>query len=107
MVIDPGNNLNTPLNKGGSTTDTGRARQGSGVAAREKAPPQNATMPAGDNVSLSDEGQTLAKLEAKLADMPDVDEAKVAEIRAKLANGSYQIDPGAIAEKLLNHDDLL
>lgn len=107
MVIDPGNNLNASLNKGGSTSDTGRTRQGAGVGAREKAQTRDTATPPGDNVSLSDEGQTLAKLEAKLSEMPDIDEARVAEIRASLNNGSYQIDADAIAEKLLDIDDLL
>ena len=43
----------------------------------------------------------IGALEQKLRDSPAVDAARVAAVRQKLDDGSYQIDPMRIADKLL------
>jgi negative regulator of flagellin synthesis FlgM len=52
-------------------------------------------------VQITGAARTLVALEQKLRDAPAVDEARVAAIRQKLEDGSYQIDPQRIADKLL------
>lgn len=61
---------------------------------------------ASDQVELSNQAQTLKKLESKLADLPDVDEERVAAIKSAIENGEYQINNTQIAEKLLRSDAL-
>lgn len=104
MVIDPGNNLNSP-----STTSSGAAKTRPAVQGRAPAQLENERTPAQsqDSVSLSQQGQALARLSSELSSAPDVDQDKVAAIRNALANGSYQIDGQAIASKMLEQDDLL
>ncbi|MCR8921405.1 flagellar biosynthesis anti-sigma factor FlgM [Dasania sp. GY-MA-18] len=59
-----------------------------------------------DQVNLSNQAQTLKSLESKLADLPEVDEERVATIKAAIANGEYSINNDKIAEKLLASDAL-
>lgn len=46
----------------------------------------------------------LSTVSQLLADGPPVDGDRVAEIRARIADGSYQIDPRAIADKMIALD---
>ena len=59
------------------------------------------------NVQLSSQAQTIERLEAKILSSEGVDSAKVEDIKQQLADGSYQIDSGSIADKLLTQDALL
>lgn len=61
--------------------------------------------PAGnDTVALTDGARLLERVEGKLADAPAVDVQKVESVKAEIADGSYQVDDRAIAEKLLQSD---
>jgi len=104
MVIEPGNM--SPNNTSGAVKSRTNA-PAAPVSKREKADAQGGEPKAPDNVSLSTAGQNLAKLEAELAKAPDVDDAKVAEVRASLANGSYSINADRIAENMLDQDSVL
>jgi len=55
----------------------------------------------GDQVSLTRTAEELLALETRLQELPGVDEARVAELRDAVREGSYRIDPLAIADKLL------
>jgi negative regulator of flagellin synthesis FlgM len=50
---------------------------------------------------ITDSARKLAALEQVVRDLPAVDEARVEQVSARLANGSYQIDAGRIADQLL------
>lgn len=54
-----------------------------------------------DAVELSGEGQLLSKLSAEVKKLPEIDEAKVTELKAKIEAGEYNPDSRAIAEKIL------
>lgn len=54
-----------------------------------------------DKVSLSD---TLALLEQKLADVPEVDAARVEAIKQSIDDGSYQIDSQELARKMIDFE---
>ncbi|WP_062060424.1 flagellar biosynthesis anti-sigma factor FlgM [Cellvibrio sp. OA-2007] len=62
---------------------------------------------ASDQVVLSQEAQTLGRLQAKINSSPDIDLDKVAEIRRAIAEGRFEINPDRIAENMLNQNDLL
>ena len=86
-----------------------------GTAASERTtqPPSNpASVPptaaktAAESVNLSAQAQTLKAIEEKIQKLPDINEKKVAEIKAALASGSYSVDDLVVAEKLLGFDEL-
>jgi len=54
-----------------------------------------------DSVQLSDESQLLSRLHAEIKHMPEIDEAKVAELKAKIEAGEYGPDAQSIAAKIL------
>lgn len=53
---------------------------------------------------ITDSARTLAALEQTVRDLPAIDEARVEQVAARLADGSYQIDSGRIADKLLRSE---
>tara|TARA_R110002073_G_scaffold82892_5_gene197788 strand:- start:4805 stop:4957 length:153 start_codon:yes stop_codon:yes gene_type:complete len=44
----------------------------------------------------------MQKLEEKLASIPDIDDSRVANIKASIAEGSYRIDTDKIVNSLLS-----
>ena len=54
-----------------------------------------------DTVVISDAAKRIQEARAKLDEIPDVREDKVAELRNQIQNGTYQIDADKIAAKLL------
>ncbi|HEX2999370.1 MAG TPA: flagellar biosynthesis anti-sigma factor FlgM [Armatimonadota bacterium] len=55
---------------------------------------------AGDSVSLSPRGREVAKLKEVIRNLPEVDAGRVAELRAKIAAGEYQVPATAVADRL-------
>ena len=53
------------------------------------------------NVQISSLAEQLRAIQARLASGEVVDAAKVAEIRQAIAEGRFQVNPDAIAERLL------
>ena len=62
---------------------------------------------AGDKVELTSDARLLEKLDKALANAPDVDEARVAEVKAAIESGNYEINPDAIADAMLQFEKLL
>lgn len=54
-----------------------------------------------DQLQLSTVGKDIQTAKAAVAAAPDVREDLVASIKAKIENGTYQVDNSAFAEKLL------
>lgn len=102
MIIDSNNHVNS------STTTGSKARQVAEPkdAAAKRAPAQPAPADK-DSVSLSAKAQTMGRLEAQIANAPDVDEDKVAAVKAAISEGRYHVDSRTIAERMLKQDSLL
>lgn len=105
MVIDSSNirqnstaqvNAEAAKTRRGETADAAKSQEAKTIKNNE-----------GDSVSLSLTGKSLASLEANLANTPEVDSAKVEALKAAVANGTYQVDASAIADKMLAQDKLL
>jgi len=54
-----------------------------------------------DEVHLSDESQVLSTLLAEIKNLPEVDKAKVEEIKARIEAGEYSPSSKDIAAKIL------
>ena len=54
-----------------------------------------------DKVVLSSEARELSALRARLAQIPDVREERVAALREALRQGTYRVSPEEIADKMI------
>lgn len=54
------------------------------------------------SVSFSSSAQNLSKIEAELKALPEVNQARVDEIKARIDRGEYQPDSANLAQKMLN-----
>ena len=81
---------------------------GNGPVAEKAQPstpaPSAPAAPAADQVTLTGSARTLQKLSAALANAPVVDSAKVATVKQAVQNGTYAINTGRVADKLLQYD---
>ncbi len=82
------------------SSPTGRAPQ------QQTAAPTVTTKASVDSVNLSSQAQSLKAVEEKIQKLPNVNEKKVAEIKAALASGQYSVDDLVVADKLLGFDEL-
>ena len=55
----------------------------------------------GSPIQITDQARQLAALEAAVQSMPVVNEARVAAIRLAIEQGSYEVAPERIADKLM------
>ncbi|WP_158178140.1 flagellar biosynthesis anti-sigma factor FlgM [Pseudomonas viridiflava] len=100
MVIDFTNRIN-----GAQSTPRANAVKEAGKT--ESAAPASSTAgvkSTGETVSLSNEAQQLQKITDKLADLPTVNSARVAELKQAIADGTYTVDSNRVASKLLNFE---
>lgn len=56
---------------------------------------------AGDQVDISDRARQLQEARKQLAGLPEVDEQKVADVKAGLAKGTYKVDAERVAANML------
>lgn len=105
MAIDfngVNNNTLNPQQKDG-------ARQKANADTRSQTPPQSgeaAKQSAAQDtrVNLSPDAQNIKAAEQALQQQPDIDDAKVAELREALENGSFSVDAEKLAQKMLEVD---
>ncbi len=62
---------------------------------------------AADSVRLTDEATQLQAMHRGLSSAPAIDHARVQAVRESLENGSYRINPDAIAARMLDLDQQL
>lgn len=59
---------------------------------------------ASDGVNLSARAKALKEAEQQLGKQPEVDDARVAQIRQALESGTYKVDAEQLAQKMLDMD---
>jgi negative regulator of flagellin synthesis FlgM len=62
------------------------------------------TSQTGDQLTLTESARSLQKIEAAVAKAPVVNTEKVAAVKQAIGSGTYQIDAGRIAGKLLHFE---
>lgn len=74
-----------------------------GQDARTPAARGKADAPAGsESVQISPLGALMRKAESAIADTPEVDRQRVDEIRQAISEGRFKVDPGRIADGLID-----
>ena len=81
-------------NSNGAVTDKSQG-EGSAAAAAAKT---------GDHVTLTDSARSLQKIEEAVAKTPVVNSGKVAAVKQAIGSGTYKIDAGRVADKLLKYE---
>ena len=56
---------------------------------------------ASSQIQLTDTATTLKQIEARIANQPDVDRARVDAVRQRVESGAYQMNAGRLADRLL------
>lgn len=85
----------------GFTSATGNSKgSGNAGAPAASASPGEAASPAGDQLKLTDSARALQQA-ARPDHSATVDTQKVERIRQSLADGSYQINAGKIADRMM------
>jgi len=69
---------------------------------QQQSPRTVTTGKTGESVSLSSQAKSLAQLENEVRELPDADQRRVAELKAQVESGSYQVDSKTMAQKMLN-----
>jgi len=82
-------------NSNGVVTDKAQ-----GEAAAASAP----TSKTGDTVTLTNSARSLQKIEEAVAKAPVVNASKVAAVKQAINSGTYQINAGQVADKLLQFE---
>ncbi len=89
-----------------SQTTTNKTKGSPQAAGQNSDNKAKATTPNSGNptVSISDAGKSLSQLQGEVAKGGSLDESKIAELKAAIADGSYQPNAERIAGKLLDID---
>lgn len=82
-------------NSGSQVTD--KAQSGATATAA-------ATTSSADTVSFTNSALALQKLSTAVANAPVVDSQKVATVKQAVQNGTYKVDSGRVADKLLQYE---
>ena len=82
---------------GTSLSPVGAVQAAIRVSQAEKKPPELGK----DNLAVSDKAQVYQALLQKVKDVPEVREEQVADLQRQIARGLFEVDPQAIAEKLM------
>lgn len=91
--------LQQPSSKAGSKAD-------GNASASTTAPPGAVAASGGDQLKLTDSARALQEA-ARQNDASPIDAARVERVRHALADGSYKIDAGRIADRMLAMDKQL
>ena len=78
---------------------TSRKKNVEKVSANDK---QNSSVVESDEVSISEKGKDVSEMTRTLKEMPDVSADKVADLKERIANGTYNISGKDIASKIIN-----
>ena len=62
------------------------------------------TAKAGDQLTLTSTARSLQRIEETIAQTPVVNSSKVAAVKQAISSGTYQVNAGSVADKLLQFE---
>jgi len=93
-------NTNAPSHPG-LNIDTSNKAEKNKVAEAKEAKSSTSASASGSSVEISDKAKLLKTANEIVHQTPDVRSEKVQSLKKRIEAGTYQVDPGAIAERLL------
>ena len=101
------NGLNGPSPPVGAGGGAGRAAGAVGTASEGAAAASAAAGSSPSEVQITDSANLLSTVARHLQSLPAVNEARVAQLRTAIENGSYTVHPGVIAAHLMQFEQSL
>lgn len=88
--------------------DSGPVQVSTGRAVKRAGSSDSAAKSSGaespSDTHITDSARKLAVLEQTVRDLPAIDEARVQQVGARIADGNYKVDAERVADKLLRSD---
>ena len=103
-MVNEVNSVNTGIAGSSRKADTAASADPKKTQAPASSQTNSSGSGTSDTVQLSDQAKEIASIQRALAQLPEIDEAKVQEIREQIENGTYSIDVEALADKILADD---
>lgn len=96
----------SPNSQSTEVAGTQQSKLAAAAKKKEKGEETSATSasidPSSVKADISAKGKEFAKAKAIAKDAPDVREAKIAELKKRIADGKYNVNPEAIADKMVD-----
>ena len=93
-----------PPSKVSSATDDSQVKRAVEQTSTQQESGKSTTV---DTVSLSDNAVQLGKLDNTAASTPVVDTPRVEQVKQAIKDGTYEVDPAKIADKLMQFESIL
>jgi negative regulator of flagellin synthesis FlgM len=93
-----------PPSKVSSTTDDSQVKRAVEQTSTQQESGKSATA---DTVSLSDNAVQLGKLDNTAVSTPVVDTQRVEQVKQAIKDGTYEVDPAKVADKLMQFESIL
>jgi negative regulator of flagellin synthesis FlgM len=93
-----------PPSKVSSTTDDSQVKQAVEQTSTQQESGKSSTA---DTVSLSDNAVQLGKLDNAAVSTPVVDTQRVEQVKQAIKDGTYEVDPAKVADKLMQFESIL
>ena len=91
--------INSNVMSGMDTLEqTSRAKNVEKVSAEQ----QQASTVESDNVTISEKGKDVSEMTRTLKSMPEVRADKIADLKERIANGTYNVSARDVAAKIVN-----
>lgn len=90
-----------------SATTKGAKGAAAGKSAAVSAGSESAEAGSADQVTLTQSARSLQKVAEAVANAPVVNSAKVESTKLAINNGTYKIDSGRVADKILQFEKIL
>lgn len=92
--------INSNMMSGMDTLEqTSRAKNVEKVSAEQQ---QQASNVESDNVTISEKGKDVSEMTRTLKSMPEVRADKIADLKERIANGTYNVSARDVAAKIVN-----
>ena len=92
--------INSNMMSGMDTLEqTSRAKNVEKVSAEQQ---QQASTLESDNVTISEKGKDVSEMTRTLKSMPEVRADKIADLKERIANGTYNVSARDVAAKIVN-----
>ena len=93
-----------PPSKVSSSADDPQVKQ---TREQPSAEQESARSSTADTISLSDNAVQLGKLGSNVVNTPVVDTQRVEQVKQAIQDGTYEVDPARVAEKLMQFESVL